>query len=100
MGINEKNLKKNIDFQTYLEEQLKNPKIRKHYDAYGKQLEIAYQILTLRKKLGISQAQLAKKIGTTQSNVARIETGQQNFTTATLQNIAEAFDRDVKIEFV
>lgn len=95
-----KHLKKSIDFQIYLNGQLKNPKIRKHYDTYGKQLEVAYQILRLRKKLGISQAQLAKRIGTTQSNVARIEAGQQNFTTATLQNIAEAFDRDVKIEFV
>ena len=95
-----KNLKKLIDFQTYLDEQLKNPKMRKYYDEYGKQLEIAYQILKLRKRLGISQAQLARKIGTTQSNVARIETGQQNFTTITLQKIAEALDRDLKIEFV
>lgn len=98
--MNKKGIKKSIDFQTYLDEQLKNPKMRKYYDEYGKQLEVAYQILKLRKKLGISQAQLAKKLGTTQSNVARIETGQQNFTTVTLQKIAEALDRDLKIEFV
>ena len=95
-----KNLKQAINFQSYLKEQLKNPKVRKHYDEAGKQLEIAYQILQLRKKVGISQAELAKRLGTTQSNIARIETGQQNFTTATLQKIAEAFDRDLKIEFV
>lgn len=95
-----KNFKKLIDFQSYLDNQLKNPKMRKYYDEYGKQLEIAYQILKLRKRLGISQTQLAKKLGTSQSNVARIETGQQNFTTTTLQKIAEAFDRDLKIEFV
>lgn len=92
--------KRSTDFQAYLDEQLKDPKMRQYYDEYGKQLEIAYQILLLRKKIGISQAELAKRLGTTQSNVARIETGQQNFTTATLQKIAEAFDRDLKIEFV
>jgi len=92
--------KKSIDFQSYLEEQLRDSKMRKLYDEYGKQLEIAYQILQLRKKTGMSQVELARKLGTTQSNVARIETGQQNFTTSTLQKIAEALNRDLRIEFV
>src|SRR3989344_687556 len=92
--------KKAVDFQSYLKEQLKNPKFKKYYDEYGKQLEIAYQILQLRKQTGMSQTELARKLGTTQSNIARIETGQQNFTTDTLQKIAEAFDREVKIQFV
>ena len=95
-----RSFKQSISFQSYLEQQLKNSKVRKHYNEAGKQLEIAYQILQLRKKFGMSQSMLAKKLGTTQSNIARIETGQQNFTTATLQNIARVFDRDVKIEFV
>lgn len=92
--------KKAIDFQSYLKQQLKNAKFRKYYNEYGKQLEIAYQVLQLRKKAGMSQAELAKRLGTTQSNVARIESGQQNFTTVTLHNIAQVFDRDLKIEFV
>jgi len=95
-----KKAKKAVDFQVYLAEKLKNPKFRRQYDEYGKQLEIAYQILKLRKQRGISQAELAKKIGTKQSNVARMETGQQNFTTDTLQKIASVFKRDLKIEFV
>ena len=92
--------KKAVDFQEYLAEKLKNPKIKKYYDEYGKQLEIAYQILKLRKQKGISQAELAKKIGTKQNDVARMESGQQNFTTDTLQKIASAFKRDLKIEFI
>lgn len=99
MKVN-KNFKKMTDYKSYRDNLLKNARIKKYYDEYGKQLEIAYQILQLRKKLGMSQTVLAKKLGTTQSNVARIETGQQNFTTATLQKIAVAFNRDVKIEFV
>lgn len=95
-----KKTKKVVDFQEYLAEKLKNSKFRKYYDEYGKQLEIAYQILQLRKQKRMSQAELAKKIGTKQSNVARMEGGQQNFTTDTLQKIAAAFKRDLKIEFV
>lgn len=88
------------DFEKDLQKELKNPKFKKYYDYYGKQLEIAYTILQLRKKQGLSQAQLAKKIGTKQSNVARMEAGQQNFTTDTLQKIAAAFNSDLKIQFV
>lgn len=95
-----KKIKKAPDFQDYLRKQLKDPQFKKYFDQYGKQLEIAYAILQLRKKQGLSQAELAKKIGTNQSNIARMEAGQQNFTTDTLQKIAEAFNRDLKIEFV
>lgn len=97
--INKKQ-KKAVDFDEYLAGQLKNPKIKKYYNEYEKQLEIAYKILQLRKKSGISQAELAKKIGAKQSNIARMEAGEQNFTTATLQKIADAFSCNLKIDFV
>lgn len=93
-------MQKALDFQQYLKEELKDPLFRKHYEEYGKQLEVAYQILQLRKQKGISQAELARKLGTKQSNVARMETGQQNFTTDTLQKIASVFSRELKIEFI
>ena len=98
--MNNKTLKKSIDFQGYLKQQLKNPKVKKHYEEAGKQLEIAYKISPLRKRHHVSQSQLAKKLGTTQSNIARLETGQQNFTTHTLQKIAKAFKRELQIDFV
>ena len=99
-----KNINKNkyiadFDFDKYLKERFKDPVFKKHYDYYGKQLEIAYQILQLRKKKHISQAQLAKKIGTKQSNVARIESGQQNLSIDTLEKIAGALGSDLKIVF-
>jgi len=94
-----KNIQKAVDFQEYLAEKLKNPKFRKYYDEYGKQLEIAYQILQLRKQKRISQSELAKKIGTKQSNIARMEAGQQNFSIDTLQKIAQVFNKDLKVSF-
>jgi len=95
-----KKIKKATDFQEYLSKQLEDKDFKRYYDEYGKQLEIAYQILQLRKKQKMSQTVLAKKLGTNQSNIARMESGQQNFTTETLQKVAKVFDRDLRIEFV
>lgn len=95
----DKKTHKALDFQEYLNRRLKDRQFKKYYEEYGKQLEIAYQILQLRKQKGISQAELARKLGTKQSNIARMETGQQNFTTDTLQKIASIFKRKLKIQF-
>ena len=95
-----KKKQKAVDFQKYLKKQLKNPEIKKYYNGYGKQLEIAYKILQMRKRKKLSQAELAKKIGTKQSNIARMESGQQNFTTDTLQKIADVLGYNLKVDFV
>jgi len=94
-----KKMKREMDFGYLLKQELKNPEFKRQYDEYGRQLEVAYQILQLRKKRKISQAQLAKKIGTKQSNIARMEAGQQNFSIDILGKIAEALNCNVKITF-
>ena len=89
-----------LSFGRYLAQQMRNKVFRKAYKEESQCLRIAYKILQLRKKHHLSQKELARKLDTTQSVVARIEAGQQNFTTDTLQKIASVFDRDLKIEFV
>jgi len=92
-----KKIKKATDFQVYLNKHLKDKKFREFYDEYGKQLEVAYQITKLRKQAKITQSELAKRIGTTQSNIARMETGQQNFTIDTLNKIASTFNKELRV---
>ncbi len=87
-------------FERYLSQQMKNKAFRKAYEEESRRIEIAYRILQLRKKQKLSQKELAQKLNTTQSVVARMEAGQQNFTTDTLQKIASVFRREIKIEFV
>jgi len=89
-----------LSFGRYLAQQMRNKVFRKAYKEESQRLRIAYRILQLRKKQRLSQKELAHKLDTTQSAVARMETGQQNFTTDTLQKIASVFKRDLKIEFV
>lgn len=80
-----------------LKEEFKNPKFKKMFDEYGRQLELSYKILQLRKQRRMSQETLAKKIGTTQSNVARMEAGNQNFTLSLLNKVANALDAKLEI---
>lgn len=94
--MNKKNTKP-TNFDDYLREKLKDPENKRLFDIYGRQLEISYQILQLRKKAKLSQKKLAQKIGTTQSNVARMESGNQNFTLEMLEKIARTFHKDLKV---
>jgi len=86
-------------FERYLAQEMKNKIFKEAYEKESQKLRIAYQILLLRKKKKMSQAALAKRIGTKQSNIARMETGQQNFSIDTLQKIAQVFNQDLKVSF-
>jgi len=89
---------KATDFDELLAEELKNPKFKKMFDEYGRQLELSLSLLQLRKKRKMSQLLLAKKIGTTQSNIARLESGQQNFTISFLDKVVNALDANLEIK--
>ena len=98
MTTNKKNKYIGSDFSDYLAEELKNPHNKSLFDEHGRQLEIAYQILQLRKKRQMSQAALAEKIGSTQSNVARMEGGNQNFSIKLLNKVALALKAKLSIQ--
>jgi len=87
-------------FEKDLEELLKDPESKRLFDYYGKQLEIAIQLNKLRKQKKMSQVQLAKKLKTSQSAVARMEAANQNFSVELLERIAKVFDKELKITFV
>lgn len=89
--------KQSIDVTQYIKRRLKNKEFKRHYDDYGKQLEISYQIAQLRKKEKLSQLVFAQRIGTTQSNVARMEQGQQNFTIGLLTKVARALHKELEV---
>jgi DNA-binding XRE family transcriptional regulator len=65
-----------------------NPKVKAEYDAPG--LEIAAELLRARLRAGLSQAELAARMGTSQSTIARLENGHTLPSTKTLLRYAEA----------
>jgi len=59
--------------------------------------DIALQVIDLREKHGLTQAQLAERCGIDQGDISRIERGSTSPTARTLQRIAEALDADVRL---
>ena len=62
--------------------------------------QIAGQVADRRKKRGLSQADLAALVGTTQSAIARLESGGRPPRIDTLLRIANALDADPHIELL
>jgi transcriptional regulator with XRE-family HTH domain len=60
--------------------------------------QIADRVAERRKELGLSQAELAELVGTTQSAIARLESGGRPPRIDTLLRIAEALDCDLQVE--
>ncbi len=59
------------------------------------QEKIGYFIKNLREERGMTQAAFAKELGTSQSAVARMEAGKQNFSTKELQKISKILNRRI-----
>ena len=58
---------------------------------------IVQKLTQARLEKGLSQEQLAKRIGTQRSNICRIEKGTQNHSLDLMLKIAEALDKDVSV---
>ena len=69
---------------------LANPRVRAEYDALAPEFEIAAELLKARQRAGLSQSELAAKMGTSQSTIARLESGQTLPSTKTLLRFAKA----------
>lgn len=61
---------------------------------------VGKQVTTIRYSQGISQKELAKKLGVSQQLVSRIERGRENVSLSTLSNISRALGRKIRIDFV
>ena len=69
---------------------LADPAVRAEYDALAPEFEISAELVLARLRAGLSQAELAERMGTSQSAVARLESGQTMPSTKTLLRFARA----------
>jgi ribosome-binding protein aMBF1 (putative translation factor) len=91
---------KAIRFDDWLRKKMKSPGFRKHFRQARLAVEVAHQIVQLREKLGISQAELARRMGTQQQTISRLERGDyEGFTLRTLLKIAEATKTRLVVSF-
>jgi predicted transcriptional regulator len=88
------------DFEKHLQEQLQDPEFKKEWDKLELRYTIIKQLIKLRNTYNLSQAQLAKKIGTTQAVISRIENGTVNIGIDFLEKIARAFNKKVDLRII
>ena len=72
---------------------------RAQQEKYAPFREVAWLIIKYRMDHGLTQQQLAQKIGTSYSQVSRIESGRHEASLSTLRRIAEALDLRLLISF-
>ena len=77
----------------------RDPDYQVAYDELGPEFELARSLLDARLRAGLTQTQLAERMKTTQSVVARLEGGRVHPSTRTLQKIAQATGTRLRIHF-
>jgi ribosome-binding protein aMBF1 (putative translation factor) len=74
------------------EDWLEDPEYRAEHERLASVEALARIVIMRRATLGITQAELAKRMNTTASVVSRIETGQRTISVHMLQRLAEALE--------
>lgn len=87
-----------MKFDAYLNEQMTNEEFKKEFDSLAPEREVALALLEARASQGITQKELAARIGIRQSNLSRIETGMVSPTLQTLQKIAEGLGKKLVVQ--
>lgn len=86
-----------MNFDEYKSELLKNPEVKAEYEALEPEYELMRQIINARIEQNMTQKQLAEKIGTKQSSIARLESGNYNPSYQFLQKIANALGKRLTV---
>ncbi|CAG4924700.1 helix-turn-helix transcriptional regulator [Paraburkholderia saeva] len=78
------------DFAKLKSRLLADPETKAEYDAQAPEFEIARELIAARVRAGLTQAELATRMQTTQSTIARMESGRTLPSMRTLARYAEA----------
>lgn len=86
-------------FDQYISEKILNDSsLRKELETAEQAISIAQQLYDLRKSRGLTQFELAKLIGVSQPNIARLESGDyKSYSLRTLNKAVAALESDIKI---
>lgn len=94
MSINTNNW---TTFTDYKKKALKDTEFKAAYDALEPEYQLAKSMIEARLAKKLTQEELAKKAGVTQTTIARIESGINNPTIATVNRVAGALGKELKL---
>jgi predicted transcriptional regulator len=78
-------------------ELLVNPLVKAEYDALEEEFALINALLDARARSGLTQEEIARRMGTTQSAVARLESGRSRPSMRTLERYAAATGSKVRV---
>jgi DNA-binding XRE family transcriptional regulator len=88
------------NFDRYLAEQMEDPKFAARFERAGEAWDVALQIAALREQAGLSQKELARRLGTSQQQISRLESpGYEGHSLANLRRVAEVLHARVRVVF-
>jgi transcriptional regulator with XRE-family HTH domain len=76
---------------------MKEPGFREGYDSLDEEFSVASLLIAARTRTNLTQAELAEKMGTSQSTIARLESGAAKPSLSTLRRLAQATGMRLKI---
>lgn len=79
---------------------MEDPEFRKAYDALEEEFAFLDEVWKARANAGLTQAEIAERLGTTQSAVARLESGTGNPSVGTLKRYATALGCRLEVKLV
>lgn len=88
------------DFDEFLAEQLKDDEFRNEYEALEPEFTIIQAIIDARKAEGLTQKELSDRSGIAQGDISKLENGNANPSIRTLQRLATAMGKRLRIEFI
>ena len=89
---------KKTSYTAFLQEQLRDPEVKREYDAVDVEFALAREIIALRHQRNLTQRELAEKAGTSQPAIARVESGSyRNLSLAFLRRLAAALGAEPEI---
>jgi len=84
-------------FNSVKKDLLKDQKVEKAYDELSLEFEFIQTLIEKRVECGLTQAALARKVGTKQSAISRLESGTYNPSVDFLKKVADALELQLKV---
>ena len=92
--------RKYIPVEEAAKEWFKNPNFVTEYDALEEEFSLASALIEARARANLTQEEVAQRMGTTQTAVARLEGARSMPSTRTLERYAKATGHRLRIAFV
>ena len=85
-------------WETFKTELLKDKEVAREYNKLSPRYAIISQLIAARQKSGLTQKELANRMGTKQSAIARLEAGNTNPSIGFLEKIASVMDTTLTVQ--